>query len=219
MQRNIVRVEEIHKTENLSEIKIGAHDEIFQGNKPILVGCDVKSTFIYLLSLENSRDRDTWAIRLLECKDKGLLLDRSVADGGLGLRAGQEEAFPGTPCHTDVFHALRDLTAEVTYQENKALSKLNDFYSLDLKMQKAKKQKKAYLFSSKLGKAKSSLNNRLQVADNISTIYKWLREDVLAVVGPNAETRRMLFDFLIEELEKLELLSGHIKKVRCKLQK
>lgn len=59
LQRNIVRVEEIHKNENLSEIKIGAHDEIFQGNKPILVGCDVKSPFIYLLSLEKSRDRDT----------------------------------------------------------------------------------------------------------------------------------------------------------------
>ena len=44
---------------NLAGVGIGAHDEIFQAGKPVLVGVDTASTYCYLLSLEEHRDADT----------------------------------------------------------------------------------------------------------------------------------------------------------------
>ena len=52
----------INKQVDLSGVRIGAHDEIFQNGKPVLVGCDVKSTYCYLLSLEEHRDAVTWGV-------------------------------------------------------------------------------------------------------------------------------------------------------------
>ncbi len=35
----------INLTQDLSAIKVGLHDEIFQGNQPVLVGVDASSTY------------------------------------------------------------------------------------------------------------------------------------------------------------------------------
>jgi hypothetical protein len=110
---NIVRkallgATEINEAQDLSDIEVGAHDEIFQGSKPVLVGCDVKSTYTYLLSLEEQRDADTWGTRLLELSDQGMNLDHTIADGGKGLRSGQKKAWPDIPCWSDTFHPLYD---------------------------------------------------------------------------------------------------------------
>src|SRR5262249_17828543 len=86
---------------DLSDIVVGAHDEIFQAGDPVLVGVDVQSTFCYLLSLENQRDADTWGVRLLELVDRGFAPEATVADFATGLRAGHEEALPGVPCRGD----------------------------------------------------------------------------------------------------------------------
>src|SRR5439155_7327758 len=41
---------EINCQQDLSQIRNGAHDEIFQIRKPVLVGIDLKSTYCYLLA-------------------------------------------------------------------------------------------------------------------------------------------------------------------------
>src|SRR5208337_1439888 len=56
---------------DLSSILIGLLDEIHQGGDPVLVGVDARSTFCFLLSLEEHRDADTWGVRLLELVDRG----------------------------------------------------------------------------------------------------------------------------------------------------
>jgi hypothetical protein len=71
--------------QDLSGVRIGAHDEIFQSRQPVLVGVDVDSTYCYLLSLEDHRDGDTWGIRLLELQDQGFHPDATVADAGSRL--------------------------------------------------------------------------------------------------------------------------------------
>ena len=47
-------------------------------------------------------------------------LDRTVADFGKSLRAGQTLALPAVPCRGDVFHAEHALLPLVTYLENRA---------------------------------------------------------------------------------------------------
>ena len=50
---------QINDRVDLAGVRIGAHDEIFQNGQPVLVGCDVESTYCYLLSQEQHRDADT----------------------------------------------------------------------------------------------------------------------------------------------------------------
>src|SRR3954451_6655727 len=97
----------INAEQDLSGIRVGLHDEIFQGATPVLAGVDAQSTYCYLLAAEQHRDADTWGVHLLDAAERGLRPDYTIADAGRGLRAGQQAAWGGTPCHGDVFHIQR----------------------------------------------------------------------------------------------------------------
>lgn len=56
----------------LSAVRVGLHDEIFQGPHPVLAGVDANSTFRYLLAAETQRDADTCGVHLLDAKARGL---------------------------------------------------------------------------------------------------------------------------------------------------
>ena len=49
----------------------------------------------------------------------------------------------------------------------------------------------------------------MRLAANVSLPATWLREDVLAVAGPDVATRRSLFDFVFAELKRLAELCPH----------
>jgi hypothetical protein len=66
----------IQNAQDLSPVRIGAHDEIFQAGHPVLVGVDALSTYGYLLSQEERRAADTWALRLLATYRKNQRDDR-----------------------------------------------------------------------------------------------------------------------------------------------
>src|SRR5262249_384969 len=69
----------INAREDLSGVVVGDHDEIFQAGDPVLVGIDARSTYCYLLSLEEHRDGDTWGVRLLELVERGFRPQAIVA--------------------------------------------------------------------------------------------------------------------------------------------
>ena len=54
------RASEIDQSQDLSGIKVGLQDEIFQSNRPVLVGVDAASTYCYLLQGVEHRDEETW---------------------------------------------------------------------------------------------------------------------------------------------------------------
>ncbi len=56
----------INRQQDLSGIRVGLHDEIFQGATPVLAGVDAASTYCYLLAAEERRDADTWGVHLLD---------------------------------------------------------------------------------------------------------------------------------------------------------
>jgi hypothetical protein len=78
----------INRDQDLSGIRVGLHDEIFQGATPVLAGVDAASTYCYLLAAEHRRDADTWGVHLLDAAAQGLRPDYTIADAGQGLRAG-----------------------------------------------------------------------------------------------------------------------------------
>jgi hypothetical protein len=114
------RAQRLNQQQDLSAVGIGANDELFQADQPVLVGVEVSSTFCYLLSLEEHRDAVTWSVRLLELQARGFAPQALIGDGGTGLRAGQALALPDVPCRSDVFHVLRELMPVVTALEKRA---------------------------------------------------------------------------------------------------
>ena len=98
----------VNRSEDLSGIRVGLPDEIFQAGQPVLAGVCAHSTYCYLLVAAENRDGDTWGWHLLEASERGLCPEYTIADGGTGLRAGQELAWPDIPCHGDVFHVIKD---------------------------------------------------------------------------------------------------------------
>jgi hypothetical protein len=194
---------------DLSSVRIGAHDEIFQNGKPVLVGVDVGSTFCYLLRLEEHRDAVTWGIRLLELQEHGLRPDATIGDAGSGLRAGQALAWPDTPCRGDVFHALRDLGQLVRFLDNRAYRVVEACDQQQQRMTRAKRHRRGNTQSRRLAVVRKEQDRAIALADDVSILFGWLRDDIFAVAGPDHPTRCQLFDFVVAELEKRETGSPH----------
>ena len=215
----VEKAKRVNAAEQLAKVKVGAHDEIFQACQPVLVGADADSTYCYLLSPENSRDGDTWALRLMELSDKGLHPDYTVADGGTGLRSGQAMAWPDIPCRGDVFHALLEMGRLATYLENRAFGAMSALEKTEAKMTKAKRKGKGNKFSKRLALAEQAEAMAINLADDINALAEWLRNDILALAGADANTRRQLLDFAIESLRQKEhLRPNRIRPVRSMLE-
>jgi len=104
LQATAEKATEINQSQDLSGITVGLQDEIFQANRPVLVGVDAASTYCYLLKEVEHRDEDTWGCHLLDAMAQGFDPEYTIADSGSGLRAGQKAMMSETPCHGDVFH-------------------------------------------------------------------------------------------------------------------
>ena len=147
----------INQAETLSTISIAAHDEIYQAGKPVLVGMDVDSTYCYLLAAEDHCDETSWGVHLLDLSEQGLCLDYTIADGGKGLRAGQQAAWGGEiPCHGDVFHAQSELNKLVLFLERRAASCTSARQKMEWKMEKLKRSTDGRSLCHKLGSARQA---------------------------------------------------------------
>jgi hypothetical protein len=202
-QRAIPRARAATARVPLAAVRLGAHDEIYQADTPVLVGVDVASTYCYLLSPEEHCDGDTWGVRLLELADRGLAPEATVADGGTALRAGQALALPGVPCRGDVFHALYELGQAVAAVESRAYAAITA---------RAKPEQEQATFEKRHGRKSASVaapwwhavateEQAVARAADVATLARWLRQDVLAVAGPDLATRQELYDFLVAELQ------------------
>lgn len=205
--------------EDLSPIRVGAHDEIFQGEQPVLVGVDPHSTYCYLLAQEPGRDATTWGVHLLDLSARGLNVVHTIADAGKGLRAGQAEAWPGKPCWGDVFHAEREAGKATIYLDNRALGRIGERDKLERKMERAKKRAQGQSVSKELALARQHEAQAVQLADDMRLLAGWLHDDILCFNGPEASVRRELFDFVVLEMKAREHLAPHrIAPVRTALE-
>jgi hypothetical protein len=211
--------------QNLANVDIAGLDEIFQNRQPVLVGADIASTYCFLLSLEEHRDADTWAIRLLELQERGFAPRATVADFGPGIRAGQKWAMPGVPCRGDVFHALNEITLVVTYLENRAYDRIAAHHKLQQKKTKVQRQarrdqtRQLQALSRKASWAGQQEAKAVALADDVALLARWLHYDVFAVSGLPYADRCALFDFIVAELQAREPLCPHRLGPVCTLLK
>ena len=187
---------------DLSPIRIGALDEIFQNGQPVLVGADVESTYCYLLSQEQHRDANTWGVRLLELTERGFAPDATIADFGSGLRAGQREALPHVPCWGDNFHIVQELNDAATILVNRAFRACEDRQHLQNKQARHgwRHGRKDHSLAKHVGQAVRDEQSALALADDVNLLIAWLRHDILAIAGPCHDERCQMYDFVVAEL-------------------
>jgi hypothetical protein len=221
VEQAVALARQINEHQDLSRVRIGADDEIFQAGRPVLVGVDTASTYCYLLSQEGHRDADTWGVRLLELVDRGFAPEATVADFASGLRAGHEQALPGVACRGDVFHALKEFGPLVRYSENRAYEAIDTRTKLERKQAAAERRRgrKEQALAQKLRHARRAEAKAIALAEDMAVLARWLRDDILSVAGPESAIRRELFDFVVAELRAREPACPHrIRPVRQLLE-
>ena len=205
---------QINQQQDLSKVKVGAHDEIYQARNPVLVGCDVHSTYCYLLSLEEHCDANAWGVHLLDLQEKQRLKpNHTIADGGRMVRSGQAEAWPEIPCHGDIFHALKPFNDLLSYVDNRAIESLKMIETIKYKLNhpwgKTKKEEKRKELFEKLTTTEEASTTILNLSEDLTTLYKWLQKDILCLAGPSYNDRLVLLDFIVRELQLRESINPH----------
>jgi hypothetical protein len=216
----VARAETINQQQDLSAVRIGAHDEIFQSGQPVLVGADVRSGYCYLLGQEEHRDADTWGVRLLELREQGFDPEATIADFGSGLRAGQRQALPDVPCRADIFHPLRDFQTLSSYLDNRAYDAMSCHEDLLRKQARHVRRRmwKDRSVAMKAAAAGRATQQAITLADEIGTLLCWWRQDVLAVAGDDHATRCRLHDWVVDELRAREARCERIRPIRVLLE-
>src|SRR3954451_6090354 len=174
----------VNDEQGLSGIRVGLHDEIFQGATPVLAGVDARSTYCYLLVAEQHRDADTWGVHLLDAAERGLRLDYTIADAGRVLRAGQQAAWGDTPCHGDVFHIQRRCEGLANTLSRLAQGATSRRKTLQAGIGRVGQWHPNSELVVQLELARQAEARTSQLARDIQTLVHWLRHDVLAVAGP-----------------------------------
>jgi len=209
----------VNATVSLEKVDVGCHDEIYQAGKPVLGGIDARSTFCYLLEAADHCDENTWGYYLLIAGEAGLSPRYIVADQGKAQRAGLRAAFPGVPCYVDCFHLLRDVGRIVRYYENRLKSAVTERERLENKMLKilVKGEKKASTLSRVVGLARGKEMDLRALYSDLATLFAWLKDDILAAFGMSFSDRVDLFDYVVEQLSRLEKGRGKVAALRKSL--
>jgi len=202
------KAQEWNSSIDLGNIKIGANDEIFQGNSPVLVGVDPLTTFTYMMEGADSRDSATWGYHFLEKeKHQNLKLETSVNDGGTGLRKGLKDAYPEAEIQLDTFHTERDISKAVLSSERTAYKDIQQEEKLLKKLIKKETPENLQKCEEVVRKTNVSIN----IYDTLSLLYTWIVE-LLSIGGYFYHERMELFKFIIDEIEKLQIKNIYLDK-------
>jgi hypothetical protein len=221
LTRAVDKARAINAAQDLSTIRVGAHDEIYQAGRPVLVGAEVESTYCYLLAEAEHCDETTWGVHLLDLAQQGLHPDYTVADGGTALRAGQAAAWGSVPCHGDVFHAERELGRLATHLAHRATQCAEVVKDLQRKIDRLLSYARgSRSLSYQLRHAHLAQKQAVDLAGDVRLLSDWMQKDILSLAGPDLATRRELFDFVTEELRRREPLCRYrIQPLRRMLQR
>jgi len=199
---------------DLSGIRQGANDEIFQCGIPVLTGIDPESTFTYLLEEASDRTAETWSLYLDDRKEHGLNLETSINDGGTGLMAGIPQVFPDVEIQADTFHMSYDMGKEIAKLERKAYKLMKSEYALEENLAGKKPRTKN---KEALSEIQPKVAEAIRLYDLLSILFVWLKE-LLGFSGYSRTEALILAEWVLQEMDALAgdnpRLHGEIKKTR-----
>jgi len=169
--------------QDLAAIRVGAHDEIFQAGRPVLVGADVASTYCYFLSPEEHRRRRHLGVRLLELRERGFRPDATIADFAGACGPAKPRPCPTSPAGATSSHALQTATPLVRYLENRAYEAIATRSRLDSRQARTEHRqgRKDASLTGQIRYARLAETQAVALADEVAALIGWLRQDVLAV--------------------------------------
>ena len=199
----------INAKQDLSNIKLAAQDEIFHLNKPILSGIDLRSLYCYLLSQEEQRDFGTWGTHLLDLQKQGFNPSDFYADAADEIYAACEYVYPKVPYHYDHFHVIKDLMDLRRYFRNCLKTAVSNREMFQEKLKKKLLTEKMTDYSQQFIVAQTKEQEMKVLSQSIDTLVSWMQHDVLNKAGLDPVEREKLFDFILEEFNKLALQHPH----------
>ena len=125
---------------DLSQIHIGALDEMFSQGDPVLAGIDLETGYLFSLSLEDGRNGADWEKILLQGKNQGLALEIVVKDAAKGIASGVNLAFPGAEQRDDCFHALYEMNNRRLILERSAYGAMSREFEAQEELDKAQQK-------------------------------------------------------------------------------
>ncbi len=153
----------------LSGIKWFSPDELFIGNQPILVGVDLKTSYIFCMKATENRKGETWREHLEERTGQGLAPVGMVGDEGKGLRSGTRLTWPELKQRVDIFHVKRRISKTKYHLERRGYGA----------MEAAEKAEKRRL-NPKKGDSNQSLGQKARRADEYAELAMLHHDAVLA---------------------------------------
>lgn len=202
---------QINEQVSLSSIKQIALDEVYQGDRPVLTGIDLDSTYIVMMVPAADRQKDTWEIELCLKKEQGLNPELSISDACSSILSAVPEVFDFVTVQIDVFHALKELGEEVEKEIRHGEADLDQYYDLQKRVSGSRPHKKTI---DKFHQSVMKLNDSLQRADAFSILLGWTRE-LLAFPGYTVEETTELLGWILDSMEDL---AGQKKKLREKIR-
>lgn len=209
------RAAEFDESVDLSAIRQGASDEIFQCGNPVLTGVDADTGYVYLLQPADDRTADTWENAMETCKSRHLDLGVSISDFGTGLLSGIPKAFPDACIQPDLFHFLRELGKEISSQERKVYAMLSDYYKCEASLCGKRIHEKTL---QKMLSLEEKLLPAIECCDRLLTLYCWLRE-MTGYQGYSYQDVLSLCYWILDQMEDTAGITDRIRKVLAKTRK
>lgn len=209
------KAKSINKSQDLSHIKLGAQDEMFHYNKPVLTGIDIRSLYCYLLTREQDREFDTWGTHLLDLQAQGFNPERVIGDDASNIQAAHRYVYPNIPYDIDNFHIIKDLMEMRRFFRNSLKGALSNQRLLQYKVDQSILTSRLKTYHSQLEIATQKANEAKQLSKSIDTLVDWMQHDVLNMPGLPPADRYELFDFIVSELSLLAERHPHRIKSVC----
>jgi hypothetical protein len=120
------------------------------------------------------------------------------------LGAGQKLAWPGTPCHGDVFHIHQQFETLVNIWVRIASGVRSQREALEARLANPRRRCQDHPLVAELVALRQLDARSSQRADDLRTLAQWLERDILTLAGPERAARQDLFDFIVDELHRRE---------------
>ena len=209
------RAAEFDESVDLSGIRQGANDEIFQCGNPVLTGVDADTGYVYLLQPAAARTADTWENAMKSCKSRNLELDVSISDFGTGLLGGIPKAFPNACIQPDLFHFLMEIGKEISSQERRVYAMLADYYKCEEALSGKRVHEKTF---QKLLSLEENLSPAIERCDRLLTLYHWLRE-MTRYQGYCYPDVLSLCYWILDQMEDTSGITDKLRKVLAKTRR
>jgi hypothetical protein len=117
-----------------------------------------------------------------------------------------EKMFPSVPYHYDNFHLSRALMDLRRFYRNRLKTAITELRLLKKQSIKWTEDDNKH---QQLAIATRNERQACYLSKTLDTLISWLEHDIFNKAGPTPDERRDLYDFIVEEFKKLELIEPH----------